>query len=301
MEAQGAIESVFSPGILNPNISNVHGCHDLSALLLESRLDDISEGVEGAAWEDALIHDPFSAHSWADREEEGEFIPQVALDPEAEFGGFFGRLIFLNGIFPWIFHLLQVLEEEATSTMAAMEDVEVEGEIFLFGSDNHFTDESINGSSNVGGSRKAEWRTRSKPRNGHKAYPSVQQQSRFLVAQIVNVQHFTPLVAIQVHTQSADTSGGGAIPHTPIASVLGPKGDGPLVNPPQIRPAIGSQVNNFASSSKTVGQNREGTHSNPYAVHGKAKGHALLTTDNTYCAVTVNAHFEHASFSIKHG
>ncbi|KAA8550037.1 hypothetical protein F0562_001721 [Nyssa sinensis] len=200
------------------------------------------------------MHDSPSRLSWADQANSGEFIPKEALDLEEEYGGFF-----VNSN-------------------------------FLFGSDNHFTDESINGGSNVGGSGKAKWRTRSKPTNGYKAYPSVQQQSQFPIAQAINVQHFTPSVAIQVHTQSADTSGGGAIPYTPIASVLGPKGDGPLVNPPQIQPVIGSQVNNFVGSSKTVGQNRQGTHSNPYAVHGKAKGHALLTTNNTYCAVTVNAH-----------
>ncbi|KAA8531327.1 hypothetical protein F0562_006036 [Nyssa sinensis] len=87
MKAQGLTESV-STSILNPNISNVHGCHDLSALLLESRLDDISEGVDGDAREDALIHDTYSAHYWLDRAEEGEFSPQVALDHEVEFGGF---------------------------------------------------------------------------------------------------------------------------------------------------------------------------------------------------------------------
>ncbi|KAA8524190.1 hypothetical protein F0562_010379 [Nyssa sinensis] len=95
MEAQGAVESVFSPSILNANISNVHGHHDLSALLLESRLDDISEGVEGVAREDASVHDTYSAHSWADRAKEGEFIPQVALDLEAEFGGFLENPSFL--------------------------------------------------------------------------------------------------------------------------------------------------------------------------------------------------------------
>ncbi|KAA8519114.1 hypothetical protein F0562_013370 [Nyssa sinensis] len=64
MVAQGAAESIFSPIISNANISNVHGHHDLSALLLESRLDDISEGVNGVA------------------RDEG------ALDLEAEFKGF---------------------------------------------------------------------------------------------------------------------------------------------------------------------------------------------------------------------
>ncbi|KAA8537210.1 hypothetical protein F0562_029658 [Nyssa sinensis] len=87
MEAQGLAESI-SASVLNANISNVHGRHDLSALLLESRLDDISESVDGHAREDALINDTYSGHSWADRAEEGEFIPQVALDLEAESGGF---------------------------------------------------------------------------------------------------------------------------------------------------------------------------------------------------------------------
>ncbi|KAA8541452.1 hypothetical protein F0562_025415 [Nyssa sinensis] len=57
MEAQGTAESIFSPIILNANISNVHGHHDLSALLLESQLDDISEGVDDVAREEASIHD----------------------------------------------------------------------------------------------------------------------------------------------------------------------------------------------------------------------------------------------------
>ncbi|KAA8546948.1 hypothetical protein F0562_003377 [Nyssa sinensis] len=95
MEAQGAAESVFSPIILNANISNVHGCHDLSALLIESRLDGISEGVSGAAREDVSIHDTCSAHSWADCAEEGEFIPQAALDLEAKLEGFLEDLSFL--------------------------------------------------------------------------------------------------------------------------------------------------------------------------------------------------------------
>ncbi|KAA8532242.1 hypothetical protein F0562_032275 [Nyssa sinensis] len=51
---------------------------------LESRLDDIRKGVDGAAKEDASIHDTYSAHSWADRVDEGEFIPQAPLDLEAE-------------------------------------------------------------------------------------------------------------------------------------------------------------------------------------------------------------------------
>ncbi|KAA8529746.1 hypothetical protein F0562_034154 [Nyssa sinensis] len=38
MEAQGIAEFIFSPIILNANISTVHGHHDLSALLQESRL-----------------------------------------------------------------------------------------------------------------------------------------------------------------------------------------------------------------------------------------------------------------------
>ncbi|KAA8546954.1 hypothetical protein F0562_003383 [Nyssa sinensis] len=88
MEAQGAAESIFSPIILNANISNVHGRHDLSALLIESRLDGISEGVDGAAREEVSIHDTCSAHSWADRAKKGEFIPQAALDLKAEFEGF---------------------------------------------------------------------------------------------------------------------------------------------------------------------------------------------------------------------
>ncbi|KAA8517411.1 hypothetical protein F0562_017704 [Nyssa sinensis] len=87
MEAQGLDESIF-PSILNTNISNVHGRHDSSALLLESRWDDVSEGVDGDAREDALIHDTYSGHSWADHAKEGKFIPQVALDLEAEFGDF---------------------------------------------------------------------------------------------------------------------------------------------------------------------------------------------------------------------
>ncbi|KAA8546953.1 hypothetical protein F0562_003382 [Nyssa sinensis] len=57
-EAEGAAESVFSPIILNANISNVHGQHDLSALLIESRLDSISEGVDGAAREDMIRVQP---------------------------------------------------------------------------------------------------------------------------------------------------------------------------------------------------------------------------------------------------
>ncbi|KAA8519124.1 hypothetical protein F0562_013402 [Nyssa sinensis] len=56
MVAQGAAESIFSPIISNANISNVHGHHDLSALLLESRLDDISEGVNGVARDEGSIH-----------------------------------------------------------------------------------------------------------------------------------------------------------------------------------------------------------------------------------------------------
>ncbi|KAA8535791.1 hypothetical protein F0562_030775 [Nyssa sinensis] len=69
--------------------------HDLSALLLESRLDNISKGVDGAAREDASTYDTYSAHSWADRAEEGEFIPQAMLDFEAKFGGFSEQPSFL--------------------------------------------------------------------------------------------------------------------------------------------------------------------------------------------------------------
>ncbi|KAA8534655.1 hypothetical protein F0562_032172 [Nyssa sinensis] len=87
MEAQGFAESSPS-SILNASISNVHGRHDLSALLLESQLEEISGGVDGDANEDALIHETYLGHSWADRAEEGEFIPQVALDLESDFGGF---------------------------------------------------------------------------------------------------------------------------------------------------------------------------------------------------------------------
>ncbi|KAA8534652.1 hypothetical protein F0562_032169 [Nyssa sinensis] len=82
METQGFVES-SPPSILNANTSNVHGHHDLSALLLESRLDDISECVDGDISEDALIDDTYLG-----RAEEGDFNPQVALDLEAEFGGF---------------------------------------------------------------------------------------------------------------------------------------------------------------------------------------------------------------------
>ncbi|KAA8521343.1 hypothetical protein F0562_012019 [Nyssa sinensis] len=54
----------------------------------ESRLNDIREGVDGAARENVSIQDTCSDHSWADRAEEGEFIPQATLDLEAEFGSF---------------------------------------------------------------------------------------------------------------------------------------------------------------------------------------------------------------------
>ncbi|KAA8531315.1 hypothetical protein F0562_006024 [Nyssa sinensis] len=88
MVVQGAVESFCSPIISNANISNMHDHHDLSALLLESSLDDISEGVDGVARGEASIHNTYSAHSWAERVEEGESIPQATLDREAEFGGF---------------------------------------------------------------------------------------------------------------------------------------------------------------------------------------------------------------------
>ncbi|KAA8517835.1 hypothetical protein F0562_015300 [Nyssa sinensis] len=88
MEAQGVAEPVFSPIILDANISNVHGHHDLSALLLKSRWDNFSEGVDVAARDDPSIHDTFLAHSWVDHAEEGQFIPQAVLDLEAKFGGF---------------------------------------------------------------------------------------------------------------------------------------------------------------------------------------------------------------------
>ncbi|KAA8524183.1 hypothetical protein F0562_010386 [Nyssa sinensis] len=68
--------------------SNVLHHHDLSELLLESSLDDIIEGNDGAEMDEASIHNTYSAHSWADRVEEREFIPQAALDLKAEYGGF---------------------------------------------------------------------------------------------------------------------------------------------------------------------------------------------------------------------
>ncbi|KAA8535795.1 hypothetical protein F0562_030804 [Nyssa sinensis] len=75
MVVQWAAKSFYSPIISNANISNVHGDHDFSALLLESQLDDISEGVDGVARDEASIHNTYSPHSWADRVEEGEYIP----------------------------------------------------------------------------------------------------------------------------------------------------------------------------------------------------------------------------------
>ncbi|KAA8517830.1 hypothetical protein F0562_015305 [Nyssa sinensis] len=54
------------------------------------------EGGDGAAREEASIRDTYSAHSWANRAEEGEFIPQAALDLEAEFGGFSANKSFLK-------------------------------------------------------------------------------------------------------------------------------------------------------------------------------------------------------------
>ncbi|KAA8532246.1 hypothetical protein F0562_032279 [Nyssa sinensis] len=37
---------------------------------------------------EALIHNTYSAQSWAEQVEEGEYIPQAAMDLEAEYGGF---------------------------------------------------------------------------------------------------------------------------------------------------------------------------------------------------------------------
>ncbi|KAA8529753.1 hypothetical protein F0562_034147 [Nyssa sinensis] len=37
---------------------------------------------------EASIHNTYSAQSWVERAEEGEYIPQAAMDLEAEYGGF---------------------------------------------------------------------------------------------------------------------------------------------------------------------------------------------------------------------
>ncbi|KAA8535794.1 hypothetical protein F0562_030805 [Nyssa sinensis] len=88
MVAQGATESSSSLIISNARVSNLIFHHDLSELLLESSLEDISEGNDGDIMDEASIHNTYSAHSWVDYVDEGDFIPQAALDHEAEYGGF---------------------------------------------------------------------------------------------------------------------------------------------------------------------------------------------------------------------
>ncbi|KAA8529764.1 hypothetical protein F0562_034136 [Nyssa sinensis] len=64
-------------------------CHYyFSDLLLDSSLDDIREGDGGVSMGEASIHNSYSAHSWANHAEEGEYIPQASIDLEAEYGGF---------------------------------------------------------------------------------------------------------------------------------------------------------------------------------------------------------------------
>ncbi|KAA8531331.1 hypothetical protein F0562_006040 [Nyssa sinensis] len=104
MVAQGAAESFSSPIISNARVPNVLCHHDLSKVhgedgmvmeaqgLAESVSSSILNAnisiVHGRAIVDDLIHDTYSTQSWADRAEEGEFIPQITLDFKAEFGGF---------------------------------------------------------------------------------------------------------------------------------------------------------------------------------------------------------------------
>ncbi|KAA8541461.1 hypothetical protein F0562_025424 [Nyssa sinensis] len=104
MVAQGAAESFSSPIISNARVPNVLCHHDLSKVhgedgmvmeaqrlaefLSPSIWNDNISNVHGRAREDDLIHDTYSTQSWVDRAKEGEFIPQVALDLEAEFRGF---------------------------------------------------------------------------------------------------------------------------------------------------------------------------------------------------------------------
>ncbi|KAA8538285.1 hypothetical protein F0562_027892 [Nyssa sinensis] len=97
---QGAAKSFYSHIISNANISNVHCHHVLSELFLESSLVDISEGDDGVAMDEASIHNTYSAHSWANRVEDGEYIPQTTLDLEAEYGGFW-KICLLNRILTW--------------------------------------------------------------------------------------------------------------------------------------------------------------------------------------------------------
>ncbi|KAA8544690.1 hypothetical protein F0562_019463 [Nyssa sinensis] len=86
--AQGTVDLFSSSNLSDEKDSDVYYHHDLSDLLLDSSLDDIIERDDGVAMGEASTHNTYSAHSWADHVEEGEYIPQAAMDLEAEYGGF---------------------------------------------------------------------------------------------------------------------------------------------------------------------------------------------------------------------
>ncbi|KAA8517836.1 hypothetical protein F0562_015299 [Nyssa sinensis] len=73
---------------LNANIINFQATkddyHSLQANVLVSNV----HGDDDVAMDEASIHNTYSAHLWADRVEEGEYIPQAAMDLEAKYGGF---------------------------------------------------------------------------------------------------------------------------------------------------------------------------------------------------------------------
>ncbi|KAA8550035.1 hypothetical protein F0562_001719 [Nyssa sinensis] len=78
----------FSSKFSNDKESIVPFHHDLSDLLLKTRLDDLIEGDDDVAIGEASTHNCYSAQSWAERAEKGEYIPQAAMNLEAAYGGF---------------------------------------------------------------------------------------------------------------------------------------------------------------------------------------------------------------------
>ncbi|KAA8531333.1 hypothetical protein F0562_006042 [Nyssa sinensis] len=183
------------------HLNKYHHAHGVSDSHAQgaTTVSNFEDGEVYASTPVAVMPDSPARLTWADQASSGEFIPKEALDLEEEYGGF-----------------------------------SVNSE-FIFGQDNHFPEVSINEGYNTGGSKTGECRTRSKLATGKKPYSAVQpQQSRFLAIRKVTVQPPATTVAIQPHTQKADPVGGGALPHTHIVSSLGPRGTGPLVNPPQI-------------------------------------------------------------------
>ncbi|KAA8542875.1 hypothetical protein F0562_024027 [Nyssa sinensis] len=93
--------AVVKPNVVDPQTaslavdSHVEASSLISLEIEQSKYLLQQNGVDGALREDVSIYDRCSTHSWANRAEEGEFIPQAALDLEAEFGSFLADPSFL--------------------------------------------------------------------------------------------------------------------------------------------------------------------------------------------------------------